>query len=208
MTTTESQTAPTPLSPCRHCKNFSADGLDRHCTRCRIECACTGLTDGLTTLLENFLDNRRAPHEFGQPRPAYYVDKPNFDGDPAPYMARIATAHMQFAAAASQLVQLAMPSELRAKAEPAYEPHYFDPEEFDGIHAAIDWGYAAASSTGPIDCRRVIRSYLMDMVRSGEVLLPGDSIDPDNLPPGPPGSPVQRLTQEGLRELNEMPPED
>jgi hypothetical protein len=42
----------------------------------------------------------------------------------------------------------------------------------------------------------------MDMVRSGEVLLPGDSIDPDNLPPGPPGSPVQQVTQEGLRELN------
>ena len=39
-------------------------------------------------------------------------------------------------------------------------------------------------------------------------LLPGDSIDPDNLPPGPPGSAVGQVTPEGLRELNEMPPED
>ena len=164
---TRPQEVPRPEGPCRRCGK-PADGLDQMCDPCRAIWACDRLCDSLTNALENFLDDRWAPHEYGKPRPAYYVDKPNFDGDPAPYMARIATAHMQIAAAASRLVKLAMGPGVRAKAEGPREPFYWDPEEFDGTHAAIDWGFADTSSDDPIECKRIALSYLADMVRRHE----------------------------------------
>jgi AraC-like DNA-binding protein len=97
-----------PMPPCRRCGK-SADGLDHLCTRCRAIVACDQLCDNLTNALENFLYARWAPHEYGHPRPTYYVNRPNFDGDPAPYMQQITTAHGQIAAAASRLVKLAIP---------------------------------------------------------------------------------------------------
>ena len=113
--------APRPEGPCRRCGK-PADGLDQLCDPCRAIWACDRLCDNLTNALENFADDRWAPHEYGKPRPAYYLDAPNFGGDPAPYMAQITTAHTQLAAAASRLVKLAMGDEVRAKAEASYQP--------------------------------------------------------------------------------------
>jgi hypothetical protein len=124
------------------------------------------------------LDNRWSPHEYEQPRPSYYHAGPNFDGDQKRYVQQIAAAHTQLAAAASRLVKLAMPPDLRAKAETPYKPHWYGPddypEEFDGIHAAIEWGYAKVSSTQPIKCHRLALGHLKDMVERREVLIPGE----------------------------------
>lgn len=96
MTTTESHLALVPRPPCRDCTK-PADGLDRLCTPCRAESACHSLTETLTDALENFLDDRWFPHEFGHQRPAYYRDAPDFAGDPLAYEARIAGAYAQVA---------------------------------------------------------------------------------------------------------------
>ena len=128
-------------------------------------------------------------------------------------------AQAQLAAAATRLAQLAMPPGWRAKVVAAYDPYWFNedtphgagpPEEYNGIHAALDRGFAEASSTEPITCRRMVKFWLKEMVTSGEVLLPGDPLPEEMLPPGDPRPcrPVGRITDEGLRELNEMPPED
>jgi hypothetical protein len=45
-------------------------------------------------------------------------------------MARIATAHMQIAAAAARLIKLAMGPGMRAKAEVSIEPHYWGPHDY------------------------------------------------------------------------------
>jgi hypothetical protein len=75
---------------CRFCES-QADGLDRLCTPCRAESACTGLSDDLTDALENFLDARWSPHQFGLPPPAYYLDAPAFGGDSFVHDAEIIT---------------------------------------------------------------------------------------------------------------------
>ena len=81
---------------CRFCGGQAA-GLDRLCTPCRAESACTGLTDDLTDARENFFDGRlspgcqRQPHQFGYPPPAYYLDAPAFGGDSSVHDAEIIT---------------------------------------------------------------------------------------------------------------------
>jgi hypothetical protein len=193
-----------PMPPCRRCGK-PADGLDHLCTRCRAIWACDHLVDDLTNALENFLDARWSPHEYDQPRPAYYLTRPNFDGDPEYHMHQIAAAQTQLAAAASRLIKLAMPAGLRTKAEPSYSPYYRpddDPEEFGGFCAAIDWGFAGASDPEPIECRRVLRHYFVDMVQRGEAFLPGDR-SPTRFPPG-----VLGVTEAGLQELRDIPAED
>jgi hypothetical protein len=207
-----------PMPPCRRCGKAS-DGLDHLCTQCRAITSVDRLVDNLTNALENFLDDRWSPHEWGQPRPAFYYDRPNFDGDETPYMQQIGVAQAQLAAAATRLAQLAMPPGVKAKAVAAYEPYWFNegtphgggpPEEYNGIHAALDWGFAEASSTEPITCKRMAKFWLKDMVTSGELLLPGDPLPDNVLPPGDPrpGRGVHRITDTGLQVLIEMPPED
>jgi hypothetical protein len=199
---------PSPLPPCRRCGKAS-DGLDHLCTRCRAIWACDELVRDLTSALECFLDNRWAPHEFEQPRPAYYHTRPNFDGDQKEHLQQIAAAHTQLAAAASRLVKLAMPPELRAKAEAPYKPFWWGPDdypdEFDGIHAAIEWGYAKVSSTHPIECNRLALGHLKDMVEQREVLIPGEEPQPHELaqPGEPSGKPWMGLTPEGAQALVE-----
>jgi hypothetical protein len=75
MTTTESNQTPTPMRPCLLCKK-PADTPDGMCTPCRAEIACANLCQGLTDTMEDFLDDRWAPHKFGD----YYYDAPIFDG--------------------------------------------------------------------------------------------------------------------------------
>jgi hypothetical protein len=53
-----------------------ACGHDQMCGRCRAIWACDRMSDGPTNALENLLDARWAPHEYGKPRPAYYGDLP------------------------------------------------------------------------------------------------------------------------------------
>ena len=199
---------PSPMPQCRRCGK-PADGLDHLCTRCRAIRACDRLVNDLTSALECFLDNRWAPHEYEQPRPAYYHTRPNFDGDQKEHLQQIAAAHTQLAAAASRLVKLAMPPDLRAKAETPYRPFWWGPddypEEFDGIHAAIEWGYAKVSSTHPIECNRLALGHLKDMVEQREVLIPGEEPQPHEVaqPGEPSGKPWMGLTPEGAQALME-----
>lgn len=51
---------------CMYCKKMPADGEDRCCATCRGENACQDLTERLTKVLENFFDDRWAPHRYGQ----------------------------------------------------------------------------------------------------------------------------------------------
>jgi hypothetical protein len=199
---------PSPMPPCRGCGK-PADGLDHLCTRCRAIRACDQLVNDLTNALECFLDNRWSPHEYDRPRPAYYHTMPNFDGDPVQHLQQITAAHTQLAAATSRLVKLAMPPDLRAKAATPYKPFWWtsdeSPEEFDGIHAAIEWGYAKVSSTQPIECNRLRMGYLKDMVERREVLIPGETPQSHEVAqPGEPGSrPWMRLTPDGAQALIE-----
>ena len=62
-------------APCRR-RGKPACGHDQMCGRCRAIWACDRMSDGPTNALENFLDARWAPHEYGKPRPAYYGDLP------------------------------------------------------------------------------------------------------------------------------------
>jgi hypothetical protein len=210
---TPPQEVPSPEGPCRRCGK-PADGLDQLCDPCRAIWACDRLCDRLTNALENFLDDRWAPHEYGKPRPAYYGQKPNFGDDETECMRQIATARLQIASAATRLVKLAMGPGVRAKAEAAYgEPYYWGPddypEEFDGIHAAIDWGFGDASTDEPIESKRVSLSYLADMVRRHEVLLPGDQIPDEPLPGDRLGDTYwSGLTEEGRRAIENMHPGD
>lgn len=121
--------APTP--PCRHCKKRLADGLDQLCTPCRAESACTSLTETLTNALENFLDDRWDPHEFGCQLPAYYRDSPDFDGDPLTYETKIAAAYDQIVTGVQQLIELALGRQVQMDAEVR--------RYHDGFHAAVDW---------------------------------------------------------------------
>jgi hypothetical protein len=200
---------PSPMPPCRRCGKPD-DGLDHLCTRCRAIWAWDQLVNDLTNALENFLDNRWAPHEYGRPRPAHYHTKPNFDGDHKQHLEQITTVHAQLASAASRLVKLAMPLELRAKAETAYKPFWWgaddSSDEFDGIHAAIEWGYAKVSSTQPIECNRLAVGHLKDMVERREVLIPGETPRSDELaqPGEPQGRPWTRLTPDGAQALIEF----
>ena len=101
---TRPQEVPRPEGPCRRCGK-PADGLDQMCDPCRAIWACDRLCDSLTNALENFLDDRWGrTNTASRGRPTTST-QPNFDGDPAPYMARIATAHIQIAAAASAVGQ-------------------------------------------------------------------------------------------------------
>jgi len=118
---------------CRFCES-QADGLDRLCTPCRAESACTGLTDDLTDALENFLDARWSPHKYGY-RPAYYLDAPAFGGDPLAYDAEIAAACQQIAAGAKQLIELALGRPVSAEISPTYYPG----DDFDGFHASLEF---------------------------------------------------------------------
>lgn len=193
------------MPQCRRCGK-SADGLDHLCTRCRAIWSCDQLVNDLTNALECLLDNR-APHEYERPRPAFYHAKPNFDGDEKRYLQQISAARIQLAAAASRLVKLAMPPDLRAKAETPYKPFWWGPDdypdEFDGIHAAIEWGYAKVSSTDPIDCNRLALGHLKDMVERREVLIPCEEPQPHELAqPGEPGArPWMGLTAKGVQDL-------
>jgi hypothetical protein len=196
---------------CRRCGK-PADNLDQLCDPCRAIWACDRLCDDLTNALENFLDNRWCPHEYGKRRPAYYLDRPSFGDDEAECMAQITTAHRQVAAAAARLVKLAMRPQARAKAEASYEPYYYgpdDPDEYPGIHAAIDWGFTYGSDDEPIECHRVAEAYLADMVRRHEVLLPGDEVRDEPLPGDRMGNaPWMGLTEEGRRRIEDMHPGD
>jgi hypothetical protein len=197
---------PSPMPQCRRCGKAS-DGLDHLCTRCRAIWACDQLVNDLTNALECFLDNRWSPHEYEQPRPAYYHAKPNFDGDQKRYVQQIVAAHTQLATAASRLVKLAMPPELRAKAETAYKPYWYGPDDypdkFDGIHTAIEWGYAKVSSTHPIECHRLALGHLKDMVERREVLIPGEHPQPHEVadPNDPDARPWMGLTAKGVQDL-------
>jgi hypothetical protein len=115
---------------CRFCEG-QADGLDRLCTPCRAESACTGLAEDLTDALEEFLDARWSPHEYGR-RPAYYLDAPAFGGDPLVYDAKIAAACQQIAAGAKQLIELALGRPVSAEIRPKY---YLA----TGFHALLDF---------------------------------------------------------------------
>jgi hypothetical protein len=196
-----------PMPQCRRCRK-PADGLDHLCTQCRAISACDHLVNNLSNALAAFLTARWSPHEYGKPRPAFYRTRPDFDGDPAQYLQQIAAAQTQLAAAAARLIKLAMPPGLRTKAEASYFPYYFGPDdypaEFDGIHAAIDWGFAHASDPKPVQCKRVEMHVFVEMVKRGEVMLPGDSSARGTSR----GRLAQQVTEKGLRELNEIPPED
>jgi len=134
---------------------------------------------------------------------------PNFDGDPDYHHQQITAAQNQLAAAASQLVKLAMPPDLRVKAETPYKPFWWGPDEspreFDGIHAAIEWGYAKVSSPQPIECNRLAVGHLKDMVERREVLMPGETPQSHEVAwPGEPGGwPWMELTQAGAQALIE-----
>ena len=91
---TRPQEVPRPEGPCRRCGK-PADGLDQMCDPCRAIWACDRLCDSLTNALENFLDDEWGAARIRQATAGLLVDKPNFDGDPAPYMARIATSRIQ-----------------------------------------------------------------------------------------------------------------
>ena len=104
MTTTESNQTPTPNPTCMQCEE-PADGLDRFCTPCRAESACTNLTIDLTNALENFLDARWSPHEFGRSRPAYYLEPPH---EFELILPEIEAAYDQIVAGAQRLIKLAI----------------------------------------------------------------------------------------------------
>jgi hypothetical protein len=75
---------PSPMPQCRRCGKPS-DGLDHLCTRCRAIWACDQLVNDLTNSLECFLENRWAPHEYEQQRPAYYHTKHRARAVPGPH---------------------------------------------------------------------------------------------------------------------------
>ena len=197
-----------PMPPCRRCGK-PADGLDHLCTRCRAIWACDRLVYDLTNALEHFLEARWSPLEHDRPHPAHYLTKPDFDGDPEYHLQQITAAHSQLAAAACQLVKLAMPPDLSAKAETPYEPFWREIDEpiepFDGIHAAIEWGYAEVSSTQPIRCNRFHMGHLKGLVERREVLIPGETPQPHEVAQqgDPGGRPWMQLTPDGVQDLLE-----
>ena len=123
----------TDATPCHYCKKNPADGRDGMCTPCRAEDACISLTETLTDALENFLDDRWFPHEFGYLRPAYYRDAPDFAGDPWVYEAKIAGAYQQIVTGAQQLIELALGRRVALYAQVQCRD--------DGFHAAVNWDY-------------------------------------------------------------------
>jgi hypothetical protein len=131
-----------------------------------------------------------------------------FDGVPEEYLKKIAAAQNQLAEAATRLIRLALPEDLRGRAEASYRPFYWDsdddsPEEYDGVHALIDWGFGKRSDPKPIECKRVLVGYLKEMVENREVLIPGEKPQPHEIAqPGEKSArPWMGLTPEGAQEL-------
>ena len=89
-----------PTATCIYCTERPADGEDKHCAKCRAEQASQSLINNLTDALENFLDDRWAPHRHGY-RPSYYLTRPAFDDAT---FDRIEAAYNQIVAGARQLI--------------------------------------------------------------------------------------------------------
>jgi hypothetical protein len=120
---------------CLVCKKEGADP-DRLHPQCRAILTGHRLCNDLTNALEYFLDFRWSPHEYGKPHPAYWLPKPNFEGDEAEYMAVIEEAYEEIAEAADRLIKLSMGPNAGVEAYRVWYPS--DPDEFDGIHACFD----------------------------------------------------------------------
>lgn len=118
---------------CYYCKKEPADGEDRFCSVCRAEDACQSLTERLTDALENFLDNRWAPHRYGQ-RPSYYLKEPAFED--ATYR-EIEAAYNQVVAGTKRLIELAVGRPVKLW----HGLNYEEPQHFMGICAGLEWEY-------------------------------------------------------------------
>lgn len=121
---------------CCYCKKEPADGEDRFCSKCRDEDACQGLTERLTDAQENFLDDRWAPHRYGE-RPSYYLDAPAFDDLT---LCDIVAARNQVVAGTQRLIELAVGRPVEMRYDLLSDLHHLCDT------AGIDWMLAVGSS--------------------------------------------------------------
>jgi hypothetical protein len=135
---------PAPPTECIHCKR-PADGLDGFCSRCRAEDACQDFVENLTNAMEPFLDTRFAPHRHGWPRPAYYLDRPDFENDTD--LAEIQAGYDLIAAGAQKLIGLALGHPVEMWQNKL--SYGFDAGQFMGISACFEYWDAEDEDPAP-----------------------------------------------------------
>ena len=102
------------------------------CDPCRAIWICDRLCDNLTDALENFLDDRWAPHRSGE-RPSYYLDAPTFDNLT---LCDIVAAYNQSVSGTQRLIELAVGRPVQMR----HGIHYEDTRHY-GIAALVEWDY-------------------------------------------------------------------